>query len=817
MKTIIGILIAGISIFLIVLLNNPLEVGNINIPALGQFLNPFTGYLANVETNNFEFNKAININSLKEEVNVKYDERRVPHIFANNLKDAVTVQGFVLAQERLWQMEFITYAAGGRVSEILGKGKNDIYLNFDKTQRRLGMVYGAENSLNEWKKDAESYDILLAYTEGVNAYINSLEEKDYPIEYKLMGYEPEAWSPLKTALLLKYMSNSLCGKSEDVLKTNTRTHLGTDLFNELFPEWFDRQSPIIPDTIFNFVHEDSLKKETVEIPNEYFSPSPEWQPSKHIGSNNWAVSAQKTANGKPILCNDPHLPLNLPSIWYELQIHLPNNNVYGVCLPGAPGIIIGFNENISWGVTNVSWDVKDWFTIDFENERREKYKLDGKYIPVDYRVEEIKIKNSPTFFDTVKYTNWGPVVYDNTNHPYGGMALKWLAHLPTNDIQSFLKLNKAKNYNDYREALSYYACPAQNFVFASKENDIALTVAGNLPKRRNQQGRFVQDGSISTNDWSGFIPFEQNPNTKNPTQGFIGSANQHSTYPSYPYYYIGHFEEYRGRRLNEELTRMNNIKPKDLMALQLDNYSKKAEDYVKVLLKLLKRTKLNSNELENIKLLENWDFSFDADKVAPSLFEFWCSELTNLVWQNLIPDGSVNGMFSSRISPDVSMIWPEENVLREMIEHKPNHKIFDDLTTPNIETASDKVSQAYKQACSLLEKEESKLWRDVKHTSVMHLARLDAFSRKNQNIGGHGSALNACTPLDGPSWRMVVELGDKINAWGVFPGGQSGNPSSKFYDNMLDKWAKGEYYELFFMKNENDNRKETLFIQNFKK
>lgn len=819
MRLVGGFIVGLIAVVLVYLLNNPINVGEKSIPALGKLLNPFTGFWQNAEKEQVNFKRNVQLPNLSGKVDVQFDEKMVPHIFADNMMDAVSVQGFLTAQHRLWQMEFITYAAGGRVSEILGKGKNDVYLNFDKTQRRIGMLYGAENTLEAWKNDKKAFDLLEAYAEGVNAYIESLSPKDYPIEYKLIGYAPEKWTPLKTSLLLKYMSNSLCGKAEDVLKTNTRAHLGTELFDELFPEFFDEQSPIIPDSSFNFVakqvKEENIEEANSDLLNQFFPPSPELQPSKHIGSNNWAVAAEKTANGNPILCNDPHLPLNLPSIWYELQIHTPETNVYGVSLPGAPGIVIGFNEFISWGVTNVSWDVKDWFTIEFENEKREKYLFEGKYKPTTKRVETFKLKSGETVADTVLYTHWGPVVYDNPNHPYGGMALKWLAHYPTNDISTFVNLNTAKSYDDYRNALKNYACPAQNFVFASKSNDIALTVAGNLPLKTEQQGRFVQDGSKASSDWQGFIPFEHNPHSKNPEQGFIGSANQHSTFPDYPYYYNGHFDEYRGRHLNKQLKEMSNIKITDLQALQMDNYSVKAEDYVPVLLKLIDRTKLTSDELENLKLIESWNFRYDKELLAPSLFEFWCTELTDLVWQDKIPDGSVNGMFSSVISPEVSMIWPDENILREILENKPNHKLFDKAKTVEVETAVENVTLAYQQACILFEKAKSKDWRSVKHTSIGHLARIDAFSRKNRNIGGHGSALNATTPLNGPSWRMLVELGDEVKAWGVYPGGQSGNPASKYYDNMLDKWTEGEYYELFFMKDKNDKRKELIFLQSF--
>jgi len=377
-----------------------------SIPPMGKFLNPYNGIWQN-ETDESVDGELI-IEGLAEEVIVHYDDALIPHVFAKNDKDLYRAQGFLTAKHRLWQLEFQTYAAAGRLSEIVGANA----IEYDRTERRRGMGYGADMAVEKMREDPVTYNLVESYTAGVNSYIASLEPKDYPVEYKLLNYAPEPWTVKKTALLLMYMTKMLAGGDSDLQYTNTLQLIGKENFDFLFPDFFDTTDPVIPSsTDWSFIDTPQTPTPISELPKDTIGFTPAKQPHPDNGSNNWAVSGSKSYSGKPILANDPHLGLNLPSIWFVMQLSTPDHNAFGATLPGALGIISGFNEHIAWGETNATRDVKDWYKIEF-NEDRTKYKHNGQWKPVTVRAEIIKVKNGKTVIDSVLYTHHGPVMYD---------------------------------------------------------------------------------------------------------------------------------------------------------------------------------------------------------------------------------------------------------------------------------------------------------------------------------------------------------------------------------------------------------------------
>lgn len=452
-----------------------------SVPALGQFLSPQTGFWQAAEAIGESRNEDLQFAALKGRVNVYLDERLVPHVFAEQDEDAYFVQGYLHAKYRLWQMELQTYAAAGRISEHLGA--NPKFMTFDREQRRSGMVFAAENALKVFESDPQSKASCDAYTAGVNAYINNLTETTLPIEYKLLGYKPEPWSNLKIALFLKQMSKTLAGYDDDLEHTASKPRLRFEDLMQLDKQVPDSLLPIVPKgTLFDAPGITPLKPATAD--SLYFE-KPDTIKVKQVskpnplnGSNNWVVSGKKTASGKPILCNDPHLELTFPSIWYEMQISTPSMNVYGATFPGSPNVIIGFNDNIAWGVTNAQRDVRDYYEIEFKDESRKEYKYNGAWQATDFRVDTIKVKGGADVYDSVAYTVFGPVVYDKnfstklSNNK--AIALRWTAHDPSNEGLTFYKLNRAKNYDDYLAAIKNFTCPGQNFVFESRDGDIAI-------------------------------------------------------------------------------------------------------------------------------------------------------------------------------------------------------------------------------------------------------------------------------------------------------------------------------------------------------
>lgn len=787
-------------------LSTPLSKGAISLPPLGPLVNPFHGFWRNAEpATGPVLPGEVRIPGLSGQVQVVYDDLFVPHIFAQNRTDAAKVQGYITAQNRLFQMDLTTRKVEGRLSEVIGERT----LEVDLRSRRRGMLWAAERDLEVWKKSAEAMQLVNAYTEGVNAWIQQLQPEDYPVEFKLLGYAPEPWSDLKSVMVMEAMADMLARYDDDLEATNARQLLGDATYQALYPAWNPKQQPVVPEGYY--------PKNPTALPGKPAPATPlttspatggldeaEDRPLTDPvvkGSNNWALSGAKTANGKPLLANDPHLSLTLPSIWFQVQIHTPEANVYGVSLAGLPGVVIGFNENIAWGITNVGLDVSDWYKVQFTDANRTTYLLDGQPAKADLRVETVRVKGKEQpVVDTVRYTVWGPVVYNDPQSPLYNCAFRWVAHDagPAIPLMNFADLNKAKDYNGYRDAVSGFDTPASNMVYADRHGDIAIRVQGTLPVRQGTEGRFIQDGTQSKNNWRDYIPQDEIPQMHNPARGFVTSANQNSTAPSYPYYFpYGEWEQYRGRRAVEWLTQMKNATPDSMKLMQNNTYSLRAEDAKPVMLRLLDRAGLDPARQEFASQIEQWNGQYDKDLIAPALFDMWLDSAYTHTFDEVI---------AFKESGHRIQMPPAWRFI-ELLEKDTNNIIFDLKNTPERETARQIVSQAFDKMAVQAAKEaltNNLVWGNFHSLTINHIARIVPFSKVNLPTSGHRSALNAILRDHGPSWRMVVELGDEIKAWGVYPGGQSGNPSSRFYDNMLPAWQEGRYYDLLFWKKPED-------------
>lgn len=798
-KTLVQLLLsAGATAALLILLSLPIG----QVPPLGPFLNPSSGFWANAETQYpTNYSLTLDHNALSEPVNVYFDEHNIPHIFAENDRDLYFAQGYITARDRLWQMEMQTHAAAGRLSEILGPQM----LDYDRYQRRIGMVYGAEQSLEGIMENDTTAQVVKAYSTGVNEWIRQLDPAEMPLEYKILNYEPEKWTPLKTALLLKYMTYTLASNHEDVRMSNTRTHFGDDFIQnvlDIHPEWND---PVIPPS-----REWNFKPEQVNKPGDDFTPSLvedilPFQADPANGSNNWAVDGSKTKSGYPILANDPHLGLSLPSIWYAVQLHSPNQNTMGASLPGAPSIIVGFNEHAAWGTTNVGADVWDWYEIEFRDSTLAEYRYDGQWRSTKQRVEEIRVKGEETVQDTVTYTHHGPVVQSSGDKPMrSGIpkyhAMRWIGHEKSNEINFFLNINRAQNHEDYRKALRYYHSPAQNWVFADS-SDIAITAAGKYPLKWNQQGRYISNGSNPAYDWQGWIPFEHIPSVRNPERGFVSSANQDITDDSYPYYLDDDFAPFeRGKRINDRLSEMEEITPSDMQQLQLDTHSYHAEKALPLMLDHLQTDSLSENRKKYAELLSDWDFKNEGNATAPSIFYYWWEALYKAIWDDEYG------------SADIPLQRPSRDQTVHLMRNKPNASWFDNINTSDAESLSDLINNSFATALKNLENDhgydaQNWQWGNVNTTNIPHLGEIPGLGRNNLFTDGGAESINATRGSHGPSWRMIVQLGPRVKAWGIYPGGQSGNPGSNLYENMIDDWNAGELYRLNFMKEEPDKDK----------
>ena len=784
-----------------------LNISVFNLPPIGKLLNPYSGFFQNGLVNKFD---EIELPGIKDEVNLQIDSLLIPHIYAKNDEDLYYVQGYMHAFHRLWQMEFQIMSTSGRLSEIFGERA----LSIDRASRRKGLLYAAKNTLEVSKKDLETLKYIQAYTNGINDYILSCDIQNLPIEYKLLNYKPEKWTILKSFLLMEQMSDMLSRRNQDIEDTYLLELLGKEEYDFLFPEIHQEVDPIIPrNTNFQFTPKKLTRKRDTIYPKISIDETLK-KPDPYNGSNNFAISGKRTKNGNPILGSQPDLSLNLPSIWYAVHLNSPTVNTMGVSLPGAPGVIIGFNDSIAWGETNATRDVVDFYKIKFKDNKRKEYLFDGKWLKTEKIIEKFKVKNSNPFYDTIIFTHHGPITYDRNflgNNDKVNLAMRWIAHDASIEYKTFFKLNRAKNISDIKEALSYFDGPAQNFAYATTEGDIGMTIAGKFPIKWKEQGKFLLDGSNRDHEWSGYIPFELALTMINPKRNYVSSANQHPSDKSYPYYTYSHNDEYyRGRRLNERLETILNATIEDAKSIQNDNFNYTAYEILPVLLEKIDTINFDDNKKSYFDKLKKWDYFSNTKSIEASIFETWHYFLRKKIW-----DEFDTIKFDYRRPTNYNTFF--------LIKNFPELKYYDIVSTEKTENLSDIINLSFelmKDSIDNWKKSNSNdiAWKNYKNTTIRHLLRINDFSVSNINIGGNRNILNAASKYHGPSWRMIVELDPKgTKAWGIYPGGQSGNPGNINYSSMIKDWAVGKYHKLLFNNFSEKIEDQMLYTKKFKK
>ncbi len=768
------------------------------VPPLGKFMNPFAGFWLN-NSRSDALPRLLHMRGIQDSVVVAWDDRHVPHIFAQNTYDLYYIQGYLTARDRLWQMEFQTDIIAGRLAGIVGAD----LLAHDLFQRRCGIIWAAENALREVLADPETRIIMEAYTDGVNAYIRNLGEKDRPLEYKIFDYYPEPWTFLKSALTGEYMAWNLTAFDiPEFMLTRSRLVFGKDSVELMYPMIPPYNDPVIPRrTRWQFRPQDIPARPDSDFVPALDMPANGARLEDAPGSNNWVVAPSKTIGGHAMLCNDPHLPLYLPSIWYEIQLVMPGMNVYGASLPGVPLVTIGFNDYLVWGTTNAMADVIDWYDIEFKDETRSAYLHEGKWLPTRKRIEEIRVRNKRTVIDTVVYTHHGPVVYARDETPYDkrvpkGSAMRWVDHDASNKLTAFLKLNQAHDYDEAREAIMDHDCPGQNFVFADKTGNIAIWHAGKFPMRWPGQGRYINDGRSKQYEWHGWVPKEHLPHILNPDRGYLSSANQYPVDERYPYYLSGSYWCFdRATRINERLDEMNNITIDSLVGLQNDVVDIVARKILPFLLANIDKGRLFLQELRSYEELESWDYRFDVDLIAPTIFTCWWEEILEMVWMDekeRFGDGFIPPRYDATIF---------------LMLERPQSSFFNTNSKQGREAIKEIVSKAFHRANSKLYEQygsygDNWQWGRTRKNDIVHLAQIPGLGISDLSKPGSAHTINVNYPVPfGRSWRMIVSLGPQVRGFGLYPGGQSGNPGSRYYDNFIEEWRSDGLYELLYLEN----------------
>lgn len=775
------------------------------LPAFGKLLSPFRG-LWRHEPSLYESGRSsetLSLPGLNRPVVVQVDSDQIKHVFAENDADLYFAQGWINASERLWAMEFLARVAAGRISEIVGSRG----LAFDEMFLRMGLGEAARESAELMVNDSMVGPILKSYIKGVNAYIASLEPARLPFEYKLFAVRPEPWTAEKTALIQKFMSYNLSGFSADLALSRSRSKLTKPEFDELFPIEQSHPEPVIPKATawpFGSRPPTGPNKEFLPEARSLMGAAPPMTPNPANGSNNWAVSGKKSTTGLPILSNDIHLGLSLPSLWYEMQLMSPSQNVYGVSLPGAPGIVLGFNAKVAWAVTNGGTDVLDWYQMRYRDQKRTEYLFEGLWRPVVSRDTSIRVRGRAAVPLTLRKTHLGPIVFDDQESVPSRriprqLAMRWTGLEPSIEIKAFLLLNRARSVADCRQAIENYNNPAQNFLFAGNDGTIGIWHMGRFPLRWKGQGSTISDGSHTTYEWKDWIPRNEVPSIKNPARGYLSSANQHPTDDTYPHYLGWWFESpFRGIRINELLREKQRFSPEDFVKMQMDTTSVHARTLVPILAKAMSGAKgLSAHETEALEALRKWDFKFGEESVAATIFHAWWGRIERRMWGKRFPDST-------------DYLYPRPWSTLTLITDKPGSRWFDNPETEPRESFTELVLPTFKEAIDEVSSRfgtrnvEKWKWAHFHPTEFDHLSKIPGLGSGEIQAPGVDWTLFANQGKHGPVWKMVVALGPKPRAWSLYPGGQSGDPTSRHYDDFLEPWRAGRMKEVSFLRGKGD-------------
>ncbi|HVO58715.1 MAG TPA: penicillin acylase family protein [Dongiaceae bacterium] len=747
---------------------------------------------------------------LQSQVTVDRDAWGVPHIKAASLADLAEAQGYVTAQDRLWQMDLLRRVGRGQLSEIVGPAA----LPLDKKFRLLRFSAAAEREAANL--DEESRVAMEAYARGVNEFIAQHQNK-LPVEFTLLKYKPAPWKPADTMVISAYMYETLTETWQDKLDRAKLTAMaGPERAKDLYSQEAMMDHYVVGDPDApqgggqrtgdpddedddDDMAQDSLLKASAQTPEGVFPDLTSalaknvvtWvgesqREIRHgLGSNNWVVSGEHTATGKPLLANDTHLELSLPGIWYEAHLTAPGWNVKGFTLPGAPLVVIGHNDKIAWGFTNNGADVQDLYIETFNPAQADEYKVNGKWVKAQIVDEVIRVKDAADQHFPIVVTRHGPVMQREGDKGY---ALKWTATEPGGLSNTYNKLGKAQNWREFRELLKPVWGPAQNAVYADAAGNIGYVMAARVPLRKKGHGEVPVPGDTDEYEWKGYIPFEQLPQTLNPPEGLIVTANARVVGPDYKPYLTDNWEEpYRTQRIWELLLGKNNLRPDDMMKVQADTYS---YPDVFVAEQLVGAAKLVEPKDERTKklvtLAKDWNGIADEDSSVVSFLEATRRAALRAVLRTVAGD-----------QPELYQ-WRSTTFLQWVLTDRPKEwlpKEYKDYDQLLVGAADEAVKHLEKESGSA--KVEDWAWKRFDSLEMLHplgregwLKRLFSISGKPQ--GGTGFSPRAATRFHGPAMRIVSNIGDWDHSLMVLPAGQSGQLGSSHYSDQFRYWYEGK-------------------------
>jgi penicillin amidase len=742
----------------------------------------------------------LRIAGLESAVTIQRDDYGVPHIAAKNEHDLFFAQGYVHAQDRLWQMDISRRAGQGRLSEILGSSA----LKFDRLFRTIGILRIAEKLEQNLRPDSRR--VLEAYSEGVNAFIESHHGK-YPVEFDMLNYSPEKWKPVHSLLVARLMAWELnISWYTDLVLGDLYKTLGEEKAREIFPTYPENAPVIIPkDLRAKYLSQDMMRLIDADMEfRKFFGTT-----GTHIGSNAWAVGPEKSVNGKAMLANDPHLGFSAPSKWYEVHLRGGEMNVAGVSLPGTPMIVIGHNQRIAWGLTNFMADDADFY-LEMTNSTGEYYFKDT-WRPMTVVQDTILVKDSSSVILVTKSTHHGPVINDvNATGLITKdvlLTMRWTGQDVSDELYSLILINKAKDWAEFKSGVKEFTVPGQNFVYADINGNIGYVAGVRLPIRTAQNPTLPMPGWTGQYDWTSFVPFAQLPSLYNPPQHYIATANNKMTDRAFPYHISNLWEPpSRIQRIDEMLGKQEKLTAEDFKHMQGDYFSRFAAEMTPYILHAYDAIAVPDIEVQTaLSYFRNWHFRFSGDDVPTSLFHVFFTHLL----RNIFLDKMGEAMF-------VKYIFVANIPYRvvPVLMHNPSSDWFDDKSTPQIETRDVIIRKSLEQAIQELKASlggEMKTWQwglihtiTFRHPFGSRPPLGAVFNIGPFPIGGSGTTVNngeyyLANPYQvtlGPSTRQIVDFSDIDGALSVIPTGQSGQPMHDHYSDQTPLWLSGEYHTM---------------------
>lgn len=717
--------------------------------------------------------------AVTDDVQVVTDDKGVPHIKATNDSDLFYAQGYVQARERLFQMDLARRQASGSLSELVGSQAIDN----DKYFRTLGLRRAAEKSLAIYPKQAK--EVLDSFTAGVNAFIQeATDNNNLPLEYALLGAKPENWSQIDSLTIGKYMAFDLGGHWErQAFNYYLMQTFEESKAKELLPSYPKNGSTVIQPGEINI----ASAFEDVIIPDPF------------NGSNNWVISGDKTASGKPLLADDPHLGLSTPSIWYEMSLESAEINVAGVIFAGIPGIILGHNEKIAWGVTNTGPDVQQLFIEKQNPDNETEFLFDDNWEKAKVISEPIKVKGGKTIDYEVTETRHGPIISDFSKDTNAEQlfSLKWTALEATTELLAILELNKASNWEEFEQGLEHFLVPAQNFVFMDDTGMIAYKANGKIPIYQDPSDALLPlPGWDKNYELNNYIPFHELPKVINPDKGYIATANNKIVSDDYPYHLSNVWAQpYRFDRITEVLEANDNLTLEDMKDLQMDTINLRAREFIPLFTESIEKDKLSKSAQTALKHLNNWNFDDHVSRHEPLIFDAWLTRIESDLYQDIPKE--IDTLFSNKAqTTDALLRMGDQSIWINQQDE------FSRFLANTLNQTIEELEKKYGTNQTLWQ------WGEFHKVAFSHpLASANFITHKLFNrhrpeaVGGSGVTVMAARHTDsgivnhGASWRFVIDGADFTKGHHIVGPGQSGHFRSKWYSDQFIDWTEGRYHE----------------------